>query len=468
MKLCITNIINRNKTIYYLLVTSIFFILPAIYNGYPLFYSDSAVYIKFAMLIGNINNGSLPYLSGIGYAFFLRLVSFKATLWLVILVQGLILNFLIYRVLFEFFPRNKLVYSHFFIILVLVLFSSCGWTASQLMPDIFTSFLILATFLIYSDNRKSIAEYILLSVLIEISILSHLSNLTIAILNIPALIIFFAFRKEFRTNRKILLSKTILMIALIAVSVFTIVVMNKRYYNQYTLSPTGHIFMMARLADAGFMNEFLNEHCKEKSYKLCEYKDSFPESYEKFLWDTKGAFYQTGGWDITQNQEYKQVIRDVLTTPKYFYLFTLNCSDHFLKQTISFKTGDGLYSWFNKESSQYLTVLENFNKPEIRNSFQSSKQISGKLNFKYVNILNDILLVISLLIIIWCIIRKSTNRKTVQFTYVIISGVLINAVSTSAMSSVFDRFQSRVIWLLPFLACIYFATYILPHKNLDH
>ncbi|HPT13526.1 MAG TPA: hypothetical protein PK796_01965 [Bacteroidales bacterium] len=468
MKQSIADKINRSKTFFYFSVTSVFFILPAIYNGYPLFYSDSAVYIKFAMLIGNINNDSLPYLSGIGYAFFMRLASCKATLWLVIMMQGLILNLLIYRVLLEFFPRNKLAYIHFFIILVLVLFSSCGWTASQLMPDIFTSFLILATFLIYSENQKKLAEYILLSFLIEVSILSHLSNLTIAILNIPALIILFAFRKDFRASRKALLSKTILMIVLISVSVFTMKVLNKKYYNQYVMSPTGHIFLMARLADAGFMNEFLNERCKEKSYNLCEYKDCFPESYEKFLWDTKGAFYQTGGWDITQNQEYKQVIRDVLTTPKYFYLFALNCSDHFLKQTISFRTGDGLYSWFNRESSQYQIVLENFNKPEIRNSFQSSKQIRGRLNFKYVNILNDILLAISLLIIIWCIIKKLTDRKTIQLTYVIISGLLINAVSTSAMSSVFDRFQSRVIWLLPFLACIYIVSRILPNENLNY
>lgn len=421
------------------------------------------------MLIGQFSSSeSLPYLSGIGYAFFMRLASCKATLWLVIYVQGLILNLLIYRVMLEFFSRDRVVPFHLFAILFLLLFSSCGWTVSQLMPDIFTSFLILATFLVYSDSQKGFVEYFLFSFVIVVSILSHLSNLTIAILEILALILFFSLRKEFRKNPKILLSKTLLMLSLIAFSVFTFKALNKKYFNQFVLSPTGHIFLMARLADTGFMNEFLNERCRERTYKLCEYKDCFPQSYEDFLWNTKGAFYQTDGWDITQNQEYKQVILDVFTRPKYFYLFTLDSFNHFLKQTISFKTGDGLYSWFNKESSQYQTVIQCFNKPEIINNFQSSKQIGGTLNFRYINILNYIFLGISLLVLIWCFVRKLPDKKSILLTFIIISGILINAFSTSAMSSVFDRFQSRVIWLLPFLAFICFVINIRTNDKTDH
>lgn len=454
---------NKLFLLTYLTFSSFIILLPAFWNGYPLFYTDSALYILASNLFGPlIHTEDLPFLSGIGYAWFIRIVTWRSTLYLVVFAQALLLNILIYQSFKVLLSTSKLIKFHFPIILILSAFSSMGWTASQLMPDIFTSYLILAIFLFYSWEKKSSGEYIFLSIIIILSILCHLSNITVAILIIGFLCILFLLKRSFRKNLLLFVKRSLLVVVIILTSLLILIGLNNKYYNFNGMSPTSQIFFIARLMDTGFMPEFLNEKCAEKSYEMCRYKDRLPNSYEGFLWDTKGVFYLTGGWDVKAHTEYGQIIFDVLTTPKYLGKFLFNCGVHSIKQIKTFEIGDGMTTVFNKESPQYQAVMRHFDKKEFREDFQNSRQNQGKLKFEKINKINYILLSISLLIILWTFVKNKFDRNMFLFSFIIISGVIINATATSSLSSVFNRFQSRVIWLIPLLAGIYFLAYIYP------
>lgn len=447
----------------YLILSSLIILFPVFYNGYPLFYSDSALYILASNLFGAlINTENLPYLSGMGYAWFIRIVTWRTTLYLVVFAQALILNILIYHSVKVLVPETKIFKFHLPIIIVLSLFSSMGWTASQLMPDIFTSFLVLAIFLFYSSDKKSFGMYIFLSILVITSILSHLSNITISVLLIGLIFISFLFIKSDRKSLMVFIKKSAVIVALIFSSLLILIGLNHKYYNYNGLSPTGNIFFVARLMDTGFMPEFLNEKCGEKSYEMCRFKDSLPDSYEGFLWNPNSVFNKTGGWNISAHEEYNQIIGEVLTTPKYLGKFLYNCGSHSLHQLITFKIGDGLTTVYNKESSQYQTALRHFDRREFREDYLNSKQTLGVLNFDKVNLINYILLSVSVLIIMWTFIKSKFDRNMILFTVILIGGIILNAIATSSLASVFHRFQSRVIWFIPLLACIYFSAYIYP------
>jgi len=476
-----------SKTIYsnkfflpgYLILSSFVIILPALINGYPLFYSDSALYILVSNLFGAlINAEELPYLSGLGYAFFIRIVTWRYSLYLVVIAQALILNILIYYSVKVLIPEKITHKYHLPIIILLALFSSMGWTASQLMPDIFTSYLILSVFLFYSWNKNSLGLYIFLSIMILLSITAHLSNISISVLLIGSLFLLFVLKRSYRKNLKVFIRKTIVVIILIFSSILILIGLNNKYYDYNGMSPTSNIFFVARLMDTGFMPEFLNEKCGEKSYEMCKYKDSLPDSYEGFLWNPESEFYKTGGWDIKihKHEEYKTIVHDVLTSPKYLGKFLYNCAEHSLRQIVTFKIGDGMTNVYTKESSQYQTVIKYFDRREFREDFQNSKQMQGKINLSLINVVNYILLAISILMILWTFIFKKLDKNMFLFTFIVFSSVLINAAATSSLSSVFNRFQARIIWLIPLLACVYFFKYlypkirfrinILPKKNL--
>jgi hypothetical protein len=214
--------------------------------------------------------------------------------------------------------------------------------------------------------------------------------------------------------------------------------------------------------DTGFMPEFLNEKCAEKSYEMCLYKDRLPKSYEGFLWDQESVFNKTGGWNISAHGEYGRIISDVLTTPKYLSKFLYNCGIHSVHQLKTFEIGDGLTNVYKEESPQYQAVIRHFDKREFKEDFQNSKQTQGTLKFDTINKFNYILLSISLLIILWTFVRSKFDRNMFLFTFIIISSVVINAAATSSLSSVFNRFQSRIIWMIPMLACVYISVYLYP------
>jgi hypothetical protein len=447
----------------YLILSSFIILIPVFINGYPLFYSDSAVYICASNLFGALSKTEdLPYLSGMGYAWFIRIVAWRTTLYLVVFAQALILNILIYYSLKVLLAEKPIIKFHVILIVILSLMSSMSWTASQLMPDIFTSYLILSMFLFFSWNKKSWLQYFLLSILIVFSILSHLTNITISVLILSSLFLLFLLKRSYRINLMVFMKKSSIIVALIFTSLMILVGLNIKYYHFKGLSPTSQIFFVARLMDTGFMPEFLNEKCPEKSYEMCQYKDRLPTSYEGFLWDPESVFNKTGGWNIKSHSEYGRIISDVLTTPKYLDKFLKNCGIHTLNQLKTFEIGDGLTNVYKKESPQYQAVIKHVDKREFREDFQNSKQTKRELYFDKVNVMNYILLALSLLIIVWTTIKSKFDRNMFLFTYLIISGVFINAAATSSLSSVFNRFQSRVMWLIPLLAGMYFSIYIFP------
>lgn len=447
----------------YLILSSVIFLLPVFFNGYPLFYSDSALYILASNLFGALSHTeSFPYLSGIGYAWFIRIVAWRSTLYLVVFAQALILNILIYQSLKVLLPETKILKFHLPIIIILSLFSSMGWTVSQLMPDIFTSYLVLSIFLFYAWNKKSLGMYIFLSIIIISSILSHLTNIAISVLIIGFLFVAFLLTKSDRKNLMVFIKKSFLIVALIFTSLLILKGFNSKYYNYHGLSPTSQIFFVARLMDTGFMSEFLNEKCAEESYDMCRFKNHLPVSYEDFLWNPNSVFNKTGGWNINEHEEYGRIIHDVLTTPKYLGKFLYNCGMHSLSQLKTFEIGEGLTIIYNKESAQYQTAVRHFDKREFREDYLKSKQTQGSLKFDKVNLINYILLAVSVLIILWTFIKSKFDNNMILFTFIVISSFIINAAATSSLSSVFNRFQSRVTWLIPLLACIYFSAFIYP------
>lgn len=447
----------------YLIITSLIILWPVQYNGYPLFYSDSALYILVSNLFGHLRHTeSMPYLSGLGYAWFIRIVTWRSTMYLVVFAQALILNILIYLITKSFSSNAKIWRYHLPIIVILSLFSSMGWTASQLMPDIFTSFLILSVFLIYEREQKSIWMYLFLSVIIIFSVLSHLTNIIISTAIVGFLLVSILFTRPGKPGLMYFVKKSLIIASLVIISLIILVGANKRYFNFAGLSPTGQIFLMARLMDTGFMPEFLEEKCATKNYQMCAYKDSLPTSYDGFLWDPNSPLHKAGGWDIQKHKEYGHIIADVFTTPKYLGKFLNKCGIQSLKQLKTFEIGDGFTTSYAAESGQYQLALSHFNKRELREDYLNSRQTLGTLSFDIPNKFNYIIVFASLLIITLTFILCKLDRKITLLTLIVIGGVILNAIGTSSFSSVYHRFQSRVIWLIPFLACIFFCFYLLP------
>lgn len=215
---------------------------------------------------------------------------------------------------------------------------------------------------------------------------------------------------------------------------------------------------MARLVETGVVKEFLTERCAEKDYSLCAYRDSLPAYGYLFAWEPTSPLYKGPCWGtgwgncwIEKDEEYGVLIRDIISSPKYLKkLFVISLKDTY-RQLLDFKIGVLVPM---KEQSAPFETIQTFY-PQHLKAYKSGNQYNRILYFNLISKIQHVFVIIGLviipLILIWNFRRTKYLQQLYLLTSVILVGVVVNAAVCSSLSTVVDRYQSRVIWLIPFL-----------------
>src|SRR5262249_46707727 len=121
---------------------TLLYLLPALYNGFPLVFPDTAGY-----LIGHTPNRSL------GYYIFNRIVDMRISPWPGVVLQSLIVSCTIWQFASALF--NIVDFPRMFLLAVfLTIGTSLPWFVSWIMPDIFTALMIIALVLLcFAQDR---------------------------------------------------------------------------------------------------------------------------------------------------------------------------------------------------------------------------------------------------------------------------------------------------------------------------
>ena len=170
-------LISKQSVIDFLLVlfSGIILCFMGFYNNFPYVYSDCGTYI------GSGFDLKVPIDRPIFYGLFVRHASLMTSIWLVVLVQGLIVALS----LFYFFKylsgttRFRLYYIAF--IVLITFFTSASFHVSQLLPDVFTSVTILTLGLLLLAPKMSKRDIIMTSFMLILSISVHNSHFLISI-----------------------------------------------------------------------------------------------------------------------------------------------------------------------------------------------------------------------------------------------------------------------------------------------
>ncbi len=422
---------------------------PAIINGFPLVYSDSGTYIAAAQ------TNSIPVDRPIIYSLFLNITSLNVSLWITIFVQCLILVYLFSLLLTNIFEvKHKYAWICGLSIL-LSLTTSVANYSSQLMPDIFAAWMPLVVFILLFGKKLKTAVKIFLWIVFIFSVTSHFSILVTATLLIIFILVFNIFKKILP------LHKNYLLITMVFAGWITIPIINAAYGEKFSVSRCKNVTLMARLVETGVVTEYLNEHCAEKSYSLCNYKDSLPAYGYMFAWEPTSPLYRgeclKSGWDncwIEKDAGYGLLIHDIITSPKYLKkLIRISLKDTYL-QLKDFKIG--VLVPMAENSAPYETIKSFY--PHQLKGYTNASQFRQILYYNTTSKIQIVLVILSLLLIPLILIslhrQKIQSRNILHFTTIICLAIILNAAVCSSLSTVVDRYQSRVIWLIPFLLTI--------------
>lgn len=437
---------NRLKIACTLLVGTLLLSIIGLYNGYPLVYSDTGTYIRSGMEM------IIPMDRPITYGLFIHFFSLGWSLWFVIIVQNFLTAFVLYEFM-KLFDIKESRFSQFYlsVILFLVVFTGIGWYSNQLMPDFFTPIEVLTIFIILINKKLTVPSLITLGIILIYSLITHFSHLMLGTILIAVILIIKVIMKErFRaiSFRKILLTGAIILSGWLILPTI-----NYLTEKEFVISKGSHVFLMAHLVDTGILEKFLKENCDNEEYadcKLCQYKDSLPVDLATFIW-TGNILENTGGWSGSE-REYNKIIRGTLKQPKYLLMNIYRSATYGFIQLTKNEIGQGL-SAYNKGSAPYYNInMYYYN--EMNNYINSRQNKWGGVNLKLdkLNSANLFLLILSLFAVILIFtspLLRKINSITFFFLLFALAAIVLNSFITAGLNSPCERFQARIVWLLP-------------------
>lgn len=413
---------------------------PAFYNGYPLVTSDSGAYVRFAYDFQVQKDRSAFY------SVFVALSGARWLLhtgWLPVIIQAFVLSVLLWR-FFKLIGPGSTYGVIFILMLGTAFFTGAAWTASYIMPDVFTPILFLSTVLYIYDTSLKRAGRILYLAVVSIALLIHNSHLII----LP-LFLLLLFVVSLLSWKNLLHVRRLLPLSGVTVSCFLLVCsLNYSKGMGFTVSPSTHVFLAGKLVETGIMKTYLAENCSNSEYKLCAYVDELPEHAYQYIWYDEGPFHKIGGWDSSR-QEHEQILHNVLTTPRYAKMFLFISGSHTLQQLLNINIS---YTAPLAEGSSPYNNISNY-LPSDMNFYNNAKQQFRDLDdtvsfFRHFH--KWIFVLTTVWILLLLIQGKPMFNDSISAIYmVILLYVLCNAFVTATFANVLERLQNRVFWLIP-------------------
>ncbi len=432
----------------FVVIGGLFMLWPAVYNGYPLVYSDSHVFIS--QPVAEFMNWDKPFV----YGPLILLFHGWLTLWGVVVAQALLLSHLVWLVSAAFAVDSKVLVNgliaqlrpglrHLLICAVLALASTAPWFTNFVMPDIFGAMAVLCIFLLGFSNRLSRVEAIWLIVLGALAIAVHLSHLVIAAACLVVVLCL-------RLGR--------LRYAFLPLAGAIVILLSTNFYafQKLSISPHGSVFMLARLSGDGNTKEVLETYCAQKKWYLCAWVDRLPADSDEFLWNGKGPVWSHPGGPIGLAPEASEIVSYVIRTRPWPVL--VSALRNMSTQLWMIQLGDTLHAdhldvTVAKSVGQYFAGSE---LKQLNNSRQMKSELANDaLWFSRLSMLGfygGLVFSLYILFTLWRaqpVVRERQNAQAVVgFILILWVGILANAFATGALSKPHHRYQARIAWLL--------------------
>lgn len=392
----------------------------------------------------------LSYLTGPG-----------SSLWLTVLAQALCLAYLLQLTMVRLWGLSNVQFLA--ATAGLSLFTPMAVYTGFLMPDIFAPMLILCVALLSTAwAQLRVADRWALSALLLYALVVHASHVAIATGLLFLLLLGRWLWPSWRALRSPGAAKALavltacLVLAVVAEAAFV-----KAVTHAVGAPPLRLPHPMARLIDAGPGTDFLKKNCPQANYAACAYVQNYPTSWVDFLFSSdraKGAFALADA--ATKRRLSEEQLRfafdvaraDPLGVARVVGLDVLRQFGRFDTDIWSFgKDGIALH-------------YEGRVPPEVVTQMQASRAAQTTAYNTWFTVSQRVVMLASVLLVALAWFRRkqlflegdataftAARSRFVGFAGVVLAGVVSNALVCATFASSMDRFQARVIWLLPFV-----------------
>jgi hypothetical protein len=423
---------------------------PALYNRFPLFYPDSMTYLGDARAVAR--------------ALFLRQLSeyygmrsqiyslgilpwhWNVTPWPVVAFQSLLTAYILWLVVRSLVPRHTAT-RYLILLALLSLFTSLSWYSSLIMPDILGPVLYLCIYLlVFARDSLTDADHVAVFLVAWWGVASHATHLMLAAGLCILLVLLLALRRPFMQARWKAVGEVALMVVLAAAAQLAL---NDYLYGKPSLNGDRPPFLMARIIADGPGRWYLEQHCPEVKFAICDHVHDLPSDPDVFLWGANGI------WQNTDDESAQRLSQEEMP----FVIATLRAypRQQLTKSVMAFWHQLAVFGLYDLDASDVVSDEYDSVFPGRRPHYMQSRQAQNTLPLEFFTSVGNWTAIFSLVVI--CVFApllwRKRSARLVGLTIVIVSTVVANALVTGPLSMVEDRFQSRVIWLVSFLAGLF-------------
>src|SRR5229473_3378508 len=241
--------------------------------------------------------------------------------------------------------------------------------------------------------------------------------------------------------------------AILLAAVLAQVGLNAYLYRQPSLNGNRPPFLLACVIADGPGRWYLQKHCGNSHLAICDRLDKLPDNVDEILWGQQG-------WSEASTEEQKEMSREEMTVVlgalreyprEELRIFGV----HFWGQLLAFGVyGHDANAWIGENIDAAM--------PGQASRYRRSRQAQGTLDEDFFSSVQDWAVIVSVFVIgLWAVFaRRLWSRRLAGLTAIVAYVVLANAAVTGNLSNVEDRYEARVIWLVPLLACTFVLTWI--------
>ena len=364
--------------------------------------------------------------------------------WLVALVNALVAAATLELVLVRMFavpPARRLL-----ILLGMAGLSSLPWFASYLMPDLYAGLLILAgAVLAFGWQRLRVVERWSLLLLYLMAITFHGSHLLLALaLMVVAILLPNAgrWRRAVRLGLPVLVAAALLLVA------------GRLGFGEWTLTPQGPPFLLARSWEDGPAHAYLLAACPQAGWMICAHLGQLAGTAQEFLWRAQDSYW---GLDLAGRAalraEEPAILRQALAADPLGQLSASirNAAVQLTQFGLDdFVLGRGAAVTPEDYSFVYLPL--------------APAALWGLTFFSATIYAGTLAALVAQLV--WLMRHPSPSRDpVVACSALVLAGVIANAAICGAISGPNQRYQGRVVWLLPLLAAAVMASRRVPGRE---